>query len=295
MPTALPSARRELFSGLLFSAPAFILLSLIHIVPLLTLIALSFTDYELGALDVRWLGLDNFARAFSDPVFQRALRNTLLYVAIVIPGSVLLGLLIALLVHARKRTRSIYEVIYFLPVTSTLVAMATVWQFLLHPRLGPVNGFLKSLGFPEIAFLSEPSLVIPTLAVIGLWQMVGFNMILFLAGLSTIPRDLYDAAEVDGAGGAVDRFLRITWPMLGPTTMFVTVTTCITAFKVFDTVAVLTHGRGGSEVLLYAIYLEGFHYFKMGYAAALTLVFLAFILVFSILQARRMDRKVHYA
>jgi multiple sugar transport system permease protein len=295
MPTARPSARRQLFSGLFFSAPAFVLLTVIHVVPLVVLAVLSVTDYELGALDVGWLGLQNFARAFSDSVFQRAFKNTLLYVAIVIPGGVLLGLLIALLVHARKRTRSLYEVIYFLPVTSTLVAMATVWQFLLHPRLGPVNGFLRSLGFPEIAFLSEPSLVIPTLAVIGLWQMVGFNMILFLAGLSTIPRDLYDAAEVDGAGGAVDRFLRVTWPMLGPTTMFVIVTTCITAFKVFDTVAVLTHGRGGSEVLLYAIYLEGFHYFKMGYAAALTLIFLAFILVFSVLQSRRMDRKVHYA
>jgi multiple sugar transport system permease protein len=289
------STRREVVSGLAFSTPAVVLLLAIHVVPLITLAILSFTDYELGALDVRWLGFENFTRAMSDAVFLRALKNTLVYVAIVIPGSVVLALLIALLVHARKRTRSIYEVIYFLPVTSTLVAMATVWQFLLHPRLGPINAFLKTLGFPEIAFLSEPSLVIPTLAVIGLWQLVGFNMILFLAGLSTIPRDLYDAAEVDGAGGAVDRFLRITWPMLGPTTMFVIVTTCITAFKVFDTVAVLTHGRGGSEVLLYAIYLEGFHYFKMGYAAALTLVFLAFILVFSILQARRMDRKVHYA
>jgi multiple sugar transport system permease protein len=206
------AARREVVSGLAFSIPAVVLLLAIHVVPLITLAILSFTDYELGALDVRWLGFENFARAMSDAVFLRALKNTLLYVAIVIPGSVILALLIALLVHARKRTRSIYEVIYFLPVTSTLVAMATVWQFLLHPRLGPINGFLKSLGFPEIAFLSEPSLVIPTLAVIGLWQLVGFNMILFLAGLSTIPRDLYDAAEVDGAGGAVDRFLERVHP-----------------------------------------------------------------------------------
>jgi multiple sugar transport system permease protein len=295
MSSAAPANRRESCAGLIFTAPAFALLVVIHVVPLITLLALSFTDYELGAITVEWLGFDNFARAFSDQVFQRALRNTLLYVAIIIPGSVILGLLIALLVHARKRTRSIYEVIYFLPVTSTLVAMATVWQFLLHPRLGPVNGFLKSFGFPEIGFLSEPTLIMPTLAVIGLWQMLGFNMILFLAGLSIIPRDLYDAAEVDGAGGPIDRFLRVTWPMLGPTTMFVIVTSSISAFKVFDTVAVLTRGRGGSEVLLYAIYLEGFHYFKMGYAAALTLIFLAFILLFSVLQARRMDRKVHYA
>lgn len=286
---------RENLLAFTFSAPALVLLLTIHIVPLVTLAVLSFTDYELGAISVSWLGLENFIRAFDDAVFRRALGNTLLYVAIVIPGSVIVGLVVALLVHARKRTRTIYEVIYFLPVTSTLVAMATIWQFLLHPRLGPVNAVIKSLGFSEIAFLNEPTLVIPTLAVIGLWQMIGFNMILFLAGLSTIPREYYDAAQIDGAGGGVDRFLRVTWPMLGPTTMFVIVTTSISAFKVFDTVAVLTHGRGGSEVLLYAIYLEGFHYFKMGYAAALTLIFLAFILVLSVVQARRMDNRVHYA
>lgn len=289
------AVRREGVSGALFASPAFLLLLLIYIVPLGVLAALSVTDYELGAVAVKWLGLGNFERAFADPVFRRSLFNTFLYVAIVLPGGVLLGLGVALLVHARKRTRSIYEVIYFLPVTSTLIAMATVWQFILHPRLGPVNAVLKDLGFPETAFLSDPALVIPTLAAIGLWQLIGFNMILFLAGLSTIPRDLYDAAEIDGAGGPIDRFLKITWPMLGPTTMFVIVTTSISAFKVFDTVAVLTRGQNGSEVLLYAIYLEGFQYFKMGYAAALTLIFLAFILIFSVFQAMHMDRRVHYA
>jgi multiple sugar transport system permease protein len=119
-------------------------------------------------------------------------------------------------------------------------------------------------------------------------------MVLFLAGLSAIPRDLYDAAEVDGAGGPIERFLTVTWPMLAPTTLFVAVTSSITAFKVFDTVAALTQGKYGSEVLLYAIYLEGFQYFKMGYAAALTVVFLAFMLVFSVLQAFQFDRRVHY-
>jgi multiple sugar transport system permease protein len=181
-------------------------------------------------------------------------------------------------------------------VTSTLIAMATVWQFLLHPRLGPVNGTLRALGFDPIPFLSEPSTVLATLAVIGIWQLLGFNMVLFLAGLSTIPRDVYEAAEVDGCVSSVDRFLRITWPLLAPTTMFVIVTTSITAFKVFDTVAVLTRGGpiGASEVLLYVTYLEGFQYFHMGYAAALTLVFLAFILVFSIAQTFVLDRRVHY-
>lgn len=227
----------------------------------------------------------------------RSLANTFAYVAVVLPGAVLLSLLIAILVHRRTRTRSFYEVVYFLPVTSTLIAMATVWQFLLHPRIGPVNAVLRGIGVGELAFLSDPALVLPTLAAIGIWQMLGFNMILFLAGLSAIPRDLYDAAEIDGAHGATDRFLFVTWPMLGPTTMFVTVTTSITAFKVFDTVAVMTRGgpMGASEVLLYVVYLEGFQYFHIGYAAALTVVFLAFMLVFSVAQAVAFSRRVHYA
>jgi multiple sugar transport system permease protein len=286
----------ERFAGMGFAFPAFVLLLVIDIVPLLVLLYLSFTNYELGALDTRFVGLDNFRKAMGDAVFRRSLGNTFVYVAIVLPLAVGLGLLIAVLLHSRKRTRSFYEVIYFLPVTSTLIAMATVWQFLLHPSLGPINGVLKALGFHEVAFLSEPSLVLPTLAAIGIWHLVGFNMVLFLAGLSAIPRDLYEAAEIDGCRSGIDRFLTITWPLLGPTTMFVIVTTSITAFKVFDTVAVMTRGgpMGSSEVLLYAIYLEGYQYFHMGYAAALTLVFLVFVLLFSIAQTFALERRVHY-
>nr|WP_284179764.1 sugar ABC transporter permease [Rhabdaerophilum sp. SD176] len=285
---------REWLAGTLFVVPATMLLLAIILAPLLCLLILSLTDYEIGAMQIRWLGLGNFEKALSDPVFRRAMGNTLLYVALVLPGGVILGLLVALLVHGRTRSRAFYEVAYFLPVTATLIAMAAVWQFLLHPKLGPVNGLLKAAGFPEMAFISEPSLLIPTLAVIGLWNLIGFNMILFLAGLTAIPRDLYDAAEIDGAGGPIDRFLTVTWPQLAPTTMFVAVTTSITAFKVFDTVAVLTRGRDGSEVLLYAIYLEGFQYFKIGYSAALTVIFLAFMLAFSVFQAFQLDRRVHY-
>ena len=286
----------ESVAGSAFAFPAFLLLVLTNLVPLVVLLYLSFTDFELGALDSHFLGLDNFRKALVDPVFRRSLANTFVYVAIVLPGSVGLGLLIAVLLHRRKRTRSFYEVVYFLPVTSTLIAMATVWQFILHPRLGPVNGVLRAMGFGEIPFLSEPAYVLPTLAAIGIWQLVGFNMVLFLAGLSAIPRDLYEAAEIDGCRSGIDRFLTITWPLLGPTTMFVIITTSITAFKVFDTVAVMTRGgpMGSSEVLLYSLYLEGFQYFHTAYAAALTVIFLAFILVFSVIQAFVLERRVHY-
>ena len=298
-PAATSLRRREWLeklTGMGFAMPAALLLLLTSLAPLAVLILLSFTDYDLGNVDLEAVGLANFGKAMSDPVFRRSLWNTFVYVAIVLPLAVGLGLLVAILVHGRKRTRSFYEVIYFLPVTSTLIAMATVWTFVLHPKLGPVNALLDLIGLERQAFLSDPALVLPTLAVIGVWQLVGFNMVLFIAGLTAIPKDLYEAAEIDGCANPVDRFLTITWPLLGPTTMFVIVTTSITAFKVFDTVAVMTHGgpMGSSEVLLYTIYLEGFQYFHTAYAAALTVVFLAFILVFSVIQAFLLDRRTHY-
>ncbi|KJF66708.1 carbohydrate ABC transporter permease [Rhizobium nepotum] len=286
--------RRMIWRGLMFAAPASLLLLAIYIVPILVLAGFSVTDYKLGALSTRFVGLGNFVKAFHDPVFLRALANTAIYAAIVIPLGVFLALGVALLVYNRKRSRAFWEVAYFLPVTATLVAMATVWQFLLHPSLGPVNAAIKWFGFEPVAFLSNPVLLIPTMALMGVWQVLGFNMVLFLAGLTAISKDLHEAVRLDGAKNPVDRFLTVTWPMLGPTTMFVVVTTSISAFKVFETVAVLTKGRFGSETLLFDLYLEGFEYSNTGYAAALTVIFLVIVLILSIGQTLHMDRKVHY-
>lgn len=288
------SERRMMRQGLLFAAPAAFLLLVIYIVPLLSLNASAMTDYKLGAIATRFVGFGNFIHAAHDPVFLRALENTLLYVVLVIPFGVGLALVIALLVYGQRRGRTLWEVVYFLPVTSTLVAMASVWQFVLHPTLGPVNALIRMLGFEPVAFLSTPALLIPTMAAIGIWQVLGFNMVLFLSGLKGIPADIYEAARLDGVKSPVDRFLTVTWPMLGPTTMFVTVTTSISAFKVFETVAVLTRGKSGSETLLYDLYLEGFVYSNTGYAAALTLIFLALVMILSLGQFFHFDRRVHY-
>jgi multiple sugar transport system permease protein len=286
--------RRMALLGVMFAAPAALLLLTFYIIPMVVLAVFSVTDYQLGALSTRFTGVDNFIKAFHDPVFLRALENTAIYAAIVIPCGVFLALGVALLVYGRKRSRAFWEVAYFLPVTATLVAMATVWQFLLHPSLGPVNAAIKALGLQPVAFLSNPTLLIPTMAIIGIWQVLGFNMVLFLAGLTAIPKDLQEAARLDGAKHPIDRFLTVTWPMLGPTTLFVVITTSISALKVFETVAVLTRGRFGSETLLFDLYLEGFEYSNTGYAAALTLLFLVIVLALSIGQMLHMDRKVHY-
>lgn len=287
-------SKRQTLTGLALSFPGALLLICLYAMPMIVLLILGFTDYEMGAININWVGFSNFKRLWVDPVFQRSIWNTLMYVVYVVPISVIGGLLIALLVHARTKTRSFYEVVYFLPVTSTLIAMATVWQFLLHPKLGPVNMIIQFVGFSTQNFLGDPALMIPTLAAIGVWQLLGFNMILFLTGLSSIPKDLYEAASIDGVTQPLDKFFKVTLPMLGPTTMFVCVTSMITAFKVFDTVAVLTQGRNQSEVLLYDIYLEAFTYSNMGYAAVLTLTFLAVIVGLSTWQAKYIDRKVHY-
>jgi multiple sugar transport system permease protein len=293
-PKRSPAERRMALLGVLFAAPAALLLLAFYIIPMVVLAVFSVTDYQLGALSTRFTGIDNFVKAFHDPVFLRALKNTAIYAVIVIPFGVFLALGVALLVYSRKRSRAFWEVAYFLPVTATLVAMATVWQFLLHPSLGPVNAAIKAFGFEPVAFLSNPTLLIPTMALIGVWQVLGFNMVLFLAGLTAIPKDLHEAARLDGAKHPIDRFLTVTWPMLGPTTLFVVITTSISALKVFETVAVLTRGRFGSETLLFDLYLEGFEYSNTGYAAALTLLFLVVVLLLSIGQMLHMDRKVHY-
>jgi len=167
---------------------------------------------------------------------------------------------------------------------------------MLHPSLGSVNWFLAQLGVRGPDWLSDGDTVLLTLCAIGIWETLGFNMVLFLAGLKSIPRDLYAAADVDGCHRGWDRFVTVTWPLLGPTTMFVTVITAIRSFRVFESVAVMTQGGPGnaSQVLLYTMYLEGFHFFRSGYAAAITVVFLAFVLMLTLIQVRVIDRRVHY-
>lgn len=166
--------------------------------PAILVLVLSFTDASLGLVSIRFVGLDNYVRMLSDPGFAISLRNTALYVLVVVPVSIGWGLLVALLL-ARARFAAFYRTVYFLPVAATLVALATAWEAILHPSLGVANALLQLLGASPVRFLSDPSTALYALAGIGIWQLVGFNMILFLAGLSIIPEKLYEAAAIDGA------------------------------------------------------------------------------------------------
>lgn len=276
--------------------PAVVLMLTLLVGPILAVVALSVTDYQLGAQTMSFIGLDNYAEMFGDRVFRTSLINTLLYVGTVVPGSVALGLGIALLIEAGDSGKAFYRAVYFLPVMATLIAMAIVWEFMLHPQFGLANLALKAIGLGPHNWLTDGDLALWVLAVIGIWQAVGFNMVLFLAGIVSIPRFLYDAAEMDGAPGAWERFRLVTWPMLGPVMLFVVVITSIRSFQVFDTVHVLTKGgpNKATEVLLYTMYAEGFEFFRSGYAAAVTVVFLGFVLALTLVKIGVLDKKVHY-
>jgi multiple sugar transport system permease protein len=287
----------EARTALLLSSPAIALVFIFILLPVAAVIFFGFTDFELGYTGFNFVVFENYAELLSDRTFKKSLWNTVVYTAIVTPVSIFMALGLAMLIEAEGIGRSFFRTAYFLPVASLLVAMATVWQFLFHPTIGPINTFLALFGIAGPNWLGASGTVLYGLSIIGVWQSVGFNLVLFLAGLTAIPRELYSAAEVDGAKSGWDRFRLVTWPMLGPTTLFVTTISIINSVKVFETVKTLTEGgpNKASEVLLFTIYKEGFVYLRVGYASAMTVVFLAILVVLMFLQYRVQDKQVHYS
>jgi multiple sugar transport system permease protein len=286
----------ELLAAWALSGPAVFMMWAMLLGPTVAVVVLSFTDWTFGMPTIAWVGLENYLEMIGDETFWKTLRNTLVYVAFVVPFSVFLGLGAALLIEAGTSLRGFYRAAFFLPVVSTLLAMALVFQFAFHPTVGVINLTLSLLGIPTTDWLKNESTALLALGVIGIWQAIGLSMVLFLAGLKAVPKDLYEAAAVDGADSAWERFRRVTWPMLGPATLFVVTITAIRAFQVFDTVAVLTEGgpNKATNVLLFQMYQEGFSFLRSAYAAALTVVFLVFVLALTLLQVKLQERRTHY-
>ncbi len=279
-----------------FSAPAFLLLVATVLAPLVVVFLVSLTDYRLGRITLNFVGAGNYLRMINDPFFWAALRNSAVYTAIVVPVSVLGALCVAILLDGRRRSRRFYEIVYFLPVTSTLTAMSIVWSYLLNGHIGPLAGLLNALGLPSLDFFADGTLALIGLAIIGIWHLLGFNMILFLAGLTMISKDLREAASLDGIDGLWDRLRYLIWPLLAPTTIVVIVLSCIQSFQVFDTVAVLTNGGpyGATEMLLHKINTDTFAGLKAGYGSALTVVYIVLIGGFSVLHVALGNRKAHF-
>ena len=275
--------------------PGTLALLTLMIVPALSILPMALTDWEFGKGDARFAGVANFIELSTDERFIAALCNSILYVLAVVPLTVFAGLLLAALIERAGPLKSFYRAAHFLPAVATLAAMAVAWEALLHPTFGLLNRALAVIGMEPQNWLRDERLVLPTLIVIGVWQNIGFAVVMFLAGLRTVPQDLLDAARVDGAVLPYDRARTVIWPLLGPITLFVTVMSAKKSLAVFDTVAVLTQGgpADSSEVLLHLMFSESFERLRAGYGAAITVVYLLLMLSVSWAQ-RLLDKRVHY-
>jgi len=282
--------------GYALAAPGILALLLLFIGPTIAIFVIAATDWELGADRLSFVGLENFRVMSVDPGFRAALFNTIVYALIVVPATMILGLVTALLVESTRTWQAFYRAAHFLPAMATMAAMAIAWEALLHPTIGLVNHALIFLGLQPENWLHNRHTVLPVLAAIGVWQNFGNAMVLFLAGLKAIPQDLYAAAAVDGADSPLDRLRTVTLPLLGPTMMFVTIIVGLRSLEVFTSVQILTQGGPdqASNVLLYTLYRESFEYLNTGYGAAITVVFLVMVCTLTLIQARTMDRRVHY-
>lgn len=279
----------------LLLGPAVIGLCALLYAPAAVTVLLSVTDWQLGASELRWIGLGNYRDLLADDSFRSAFGNTLHYIGVVVPTAISLGLFFAVLIESNRSGRAFYRAAIFLPVASTLVAMSVVWQFMLHPTAGVLNKIVMMLGMSPRNWLGDTDTVMWAICAIGIWEMTGLALVLFMAGLQSIPRELYEAGQLDGICTQKDRFLRITFPLLGHTTFFVITYCAIRAFQVFDTVQVLTKGgpNKASEVMLHLIYTEGFQYFRTGYASALVVIYISTILLFTVIKlqfTRRLAR-----
>ena len=284
--------RHAALSAWVFLSPALLLIAVFFFLPVLAALLLSFTDFDIYALGdlnrLRFVGLANYGQLLQSPLFWTALGNTLYFVVVGGPLSVAVSLGAALLVNSRlTRFPGLFRTAFFLPVVTTLVAVAMVWRYLYHPRYGLMNYGLSWLGIEPIDWLGDPVWAMPAIILMAVWKNFGFNMIIFIAGLQNIPPQLYEAARIDGAN-AWRQFRYITLPLLGPTFLFVELMTMIGYFQVFAEPYVMTQGgpanRTVSVVLL--MYEEGFRWWNIGYASAAAFVLFALILAVTVLQLK---------
>jgi multiple sugar transport system permease protein len=278
-------ARSEAIIGWLFAAPAMFGFAVFYLYPIGRMFLFSLTNWNL-LRPARFIGLANYRHALADPQFWHSASVTLAYVVFNIPLQTVLGLGLALLLETLAASVLIRAIV-LMPYLVSSVVVAMIWLWLLDPLLGIANVALSLVGLPRQGFLSQPSTAVMSLAAINIWRYTGFTALLFSAGLRAIPRDLYEAASLAGAGPWA-RFSRITLPLLRPVLAFVLVTSVIGSFQVFDTVAVTTEGgpANASRVLVWYIYQTGFGFLRMGYASAMSVLLFAVLVVFTLIQMR---------
>ena len=276
---------RNSLIGWSFILPNFVGFALLTLVPVVTLFYMSLTNWNVfGKAD--WVGLANFQRLIGDGSFRISVLNTLYYSALHIPLTILVSLGLALLLNNKLRGVAFFRTAAFFPYITSIVAIAVVWNLLFSPEYGPINEFLRFIGIQNPpGWLTSPEWAMPAVVIVGTWRDMGYYMILFLAGLQTVPRELHEAARVDGAN-VWQRFVNVTLPCLRPTMFFVTVMLTINSFKIFDLILVMTDGGPGQSTLVMSqfIYRKGFEESQFGYASAAAVALFFMCIIVTIVQ-----------
>jgi multiple sugar transport system permease protein len=283
---------RRYLSAYLLVAPLLVSFAVFRMYPALQTIRYSFFQVELLRQRVTWVGLKNFLDLLEDEIFLRSFMNTLKYCLYMVPASTALGLVLAALLSVRTRANSFFKAVYFSPYITSTVAAAMVWWWLYNPQFGLFNAVLRLLHLPPQPWLTSSRQALMAVIIFSVWKIVGYNIIVFVAGLQAIPSVYYEAARIDGAG-PLTAFFRITLPLLLPTTTFILIYNTILAFQVFDQVFVLTGGgpAHASTVMVLEIYQQAFLKYRFGYAAAMATVLFICILGITIVQYALSERQ----
>lgn len=280
--------KRENIAGFAFLLPSLIGFLVLKLYPVVFALFMSFCKWDLisGYDQIKWVGLANLKAMLSDRNVAVAFSNTLRYVLIVVPGQLLFGVVFAVILEKCVFFKRYFRTTFFMPYIANTVAVSVVWMAMFHPSMGPVNEIIRSLGFANVpGWLSSRDWALPTIALMSIWTGMGYCIVVNMAALQGIPAELYESAKIDGAN-AFQCFIRITLPLLSPTTFFLMLIKMIGTFQVFGPVKLMTQGGPGraTMVVVYQIYREAFQYYKIGYASALTLVLFVIIMLVTLVQ-----------
>lgn len=276
-------------------APALSSLLVFFIYPIFYMSYLSLTDWDFLSPTKPFIGLGNFVDLFRDALFWQVLYNSLIYTVLSVGLNVGLAVLIALWLNRPGFWKGILQGVVFSPHIISMVSVALLWMWMMDPQYGLINSFLSGIGLPKLAWLKSPHTALLSLVLVSVWKSVGFYALIVLAGLQSIPKEVYEAANLDNAPGW-RAFTKITVPMLSPTLFFLTVIGLINSFQVFDTISVMTGGGpiNSTNTLVYFIYQNGFVFFKIGYASAAGVLMMAIVAALTFFHFKVLEKRVHY-
>lgn len=288
------SGWRKQFIPYSFLLPSLIILAVFGFIPFVQGIFLAFTRYPL-LQSPTFVGLDNFVRLTTDPIFLASIKNTFVYMLVTVPVRLIIGLLLALALNRVFPGRTLLRAIFYFPVVTPLIIAASLWLFLFNTHFGIINAVLESIGLDPVKWLTDPRMAFPSVMIMSIWKTAGWNMVILLAGLQGIPNEVYEAAAVDGAN-RWNSFWRITLPLLKPTILVSVVISTINASQVFEQVYVMTGGGPGysTMTLVQLVYDSAFQRFEMGYASAVSTVLFVIIMIITYFNFRFLGEEVSY-